>query len=668
MAKKKVVVIANCQARAIDSILNELSDDIEVTKVGIVHILKSHQEEEFVSYFEEADFIIAQIVHHSYPCEFVRTDNLRSKYGDKVVSIVNLYYTGDTPYLSNLPKQYRLSEAPFSDYHFKVVFDSWFKGESVSEATSALKTQYLSKDNSVSSSSIEELKLREKYADIKISDFFQHKRTKRGFHTFNHPTNDVLVEYCTRILDYLEVDYNRNITIKGEFLDQTVPFIESDKHKTVNNGVEYYYTTLELVSLFFYFYNSLEGIAVGKIYVPKVIVQYWDGESIPPEIARLMDSWKEHNPDFTYQIYDYKAAYSFIQKNYGVVGAKVFAKAKLPAMQSDIFRVAYCLKEGGVYVDAATKCFSSIDSLIDNDCSLTVLRKWHGGIWNGFIAALPEDELLADIWRSIVSNVSQEKFNNVSQATGPTLFSEFCKGDNVCIIPQIEAKPTFDLINDLSHKGDTHWSKVQKSQSIYNTTKLDNKTHMNDSDKVLNYLQSLQDEVKDYMLQDLPRWIEIKNYKEKRAFQYFWENRQEFRSLIRYRAMTAQEKFKLTTNIVQQILKLVGNKPTLFVGNLYLSCKQIGPGLYIEHGFSTVVFAKSIGKNFWLNQNVTVGTGKGGHPTIGDNVRIGANSVVIGGIKVNDRVKVGAGAVLNFEVPEGSTVVAQKPRVIPDIL
>ncbi|MEL0649169.1 WcbI family polysaccharide biosynthesis putative acetyltransferase [Pseudoalteromonas agarivorans] len=664
MAKKKVVVIANCQARPINIILEAMCDDIEITKVGIIHLLKSAQENEFTSYFEDADYIIAQIVQPTYPCEFVRTDYLQKRYGKKIISIVNLYYNGDTPYLNNLPKEYRLKDAPFSDYHFQVVFDNWFKGESVSTAAKALKAQYSSKNDSVPRDSVLELKHREKDADIKISDFLEPNSSQRGFHTFNHPTNYVLIEYCARILAFLGLNYTKEIILKDEILDQIVPFEDEDTHKIIIKGVAHRYTTLELVSLFFYFYNSLEGIKVGKIAVPKVIVQYWDGDNIPPDVLSLMDSWKKCNPDYQYKIYNFQAAYDFILKNYGVEEAKIFNNAKLPAMQSDIFRVAFCLKNGGTYVDAATKCLASIDDLIKESGSLTVMRKWHGGIWNGFISANSGDNTLVKIWNAIVVNVSEEIHDNVLEATGPSLFNKFCNSENATIIEQTGAKPYFDLVNDLSHKGDTHWSKVQQKQSIYNS--LRTITKLSNADKIARFFETLPEDVKASILQDLPRWINKTNYKEDKAFQYFWEGRQEFRSVIKYRIMMAQEKFELDTNILHEVVKLAGNTPTLFVSNLYLSCKDIGPGLYIEHGFSTIVFAKSIGKNFWVNQSVTIGTGKDGYPTIGDDVRIGANSVVIGGFKVNDRVKVGAGAVLNFEVPVGSTVVAQKPRVLPE--
>lgn len=66
---------------------------------------------------------------------------------------------------------------------------------------------------------------------------------------------------------------------------------------------------------------------------------------------------------------------------------------------------------------------------------------------------------------------------------------------------------------------------------------------------------------------------------------------------------------------------------------------DIGPGLIIYHGYSTIIHSTKIGKNFSTYQNVTIGRGKeinGRYtPIIGDNVTIGAGSIVVKDIPSN---------------------------------
>lgn len=97
---------------------------------------------------------------------------------------------------------------------------------------------------------------------------------------------------------------------------------------------------------------------------------------------------------------------------------------------------------------------------------------------------------------------------------------------------------------------------------------------------------------------------------------------------------------------------------------LEIRVPQIGGGIYIQHGTSTQLDAKSIGKNFWTNQNVTVGWNGPGNPVIGDNVRIGTGAVVIGPINIGDNVNIGANAIVTKDSPSNCTVVSPQAFII----
>ena len=76
-----------------------------------------------------------------------------------------------------------------------------------------------------------------------------------------------------------------------------------------------------------------------------------------------------------------------------------------------------------------------------------------------------------------------------------------------------------------------------------------------------------------------------------------------------------------------------------------------------------------IGDDCMLYQGATLGmTGKQlegkRHPTLGNNVLVGANAVVLGDITIGSDVRVGAGAVVVKAVPEGATVVGVPARIV----
>lgn len=99
--------------------------------------------------------------------------------------------------------------------------------------------------------------------------------------------------------------------------------------------------------------------------------------------------------------------------------------------------------------------------------------------------------------------------------------------------------------------------------------------------------------------------------------------------------------------------------------NLYINCSDIDEGLFIEHGFSTVIACQHIGRNCWINQQVTIGySNKTNCPYIGNNVNIKAGAKVIGGVKVGDDVIIGANAVVVKDVPSHSIVAGVPAKVI----
>lgn len=95
---------------------------------------------------------------------------------------------------------------------------------------------------------------------------------------------------------------------------------------------------------------------------------------------------------------------------------------------------------------------------------------------------------------------------------------------------------------------------------------------------------------------------------------------------------------------------------------------KIGKGLFIDHGMGVVIGETAeIGENVTLFQGVTLGgTGKKKekrHPTLGNNVVVGAGAKVLGNITIGDNVSIGANAVVVKSVPQGSTVVGIPGRV-----
>ena len=95
---------------------------------------------------------------------------------------------------------------------------------------------------------------------------------------------------------------------------------------------------------------------------------------------------------------------------------------------------------------------------------------------------------------------------------------------------------------------------------------------------------------------------------------------------------------------------------------------RIGPGLFIDHGMGVVIGETAeIGENVTLLQGVTLGgtslRREKRHPTLGNNVVVGAGAKIIGAFTIGDNSRIGAGSVVVREVPSNSVVVGVPGRV-----
>ncbi len=158
---------------------------------------------------------------------------------------------------------------------------------------------------------------------------------------------------------------------------------------------------------------------------------------------------------------------------------------------------------------------------------------------------------------------------------------------------------------------------------------------------------------KDIIQYDVERWMKVLNIKKslKLGFIILLTFFPEYRNLFYHR---------------------IGGSISLWIGwlcpemkTLFINTRNIGPGLFIQHGFSTIIAARYIGRDCWINQQVTIGySNKTDCPYLGDNVTINAGAKIIGGIKMGNNSIAGANAVVVKNVPDNCTVVGAPAYII----
>jgi len=160
---------------------------------------------------------------------------------------------------------------------------------------------------------------------------------------------------------------------------------------------------------------------------------------------------------------------------------------------------------------------------------------------------------------------------------------------------------------------------------------------------------------------DLRRWLQ----QDKKSFRsdffalnHYLTHKKEFRNLLLHRLWNPS-RTKLCK--VHFLLARALWKP---MDTLYLNTRHIGGGLYIQHGFATIVAAKRLGDNCWINQQVTIGYNGDEAPVLEDNVCVYCGAKVLGGLTMKTGSIAAAGAVVLQDVPENAIVGGVPAEVI----
>lgn len=217
-----IVVIGNCQAEPLSKIICSKNRFINSIKVITAHLYR--HEDAIYRTLDRADFILTQPLADKFPG--IATQALKSRYGSKVITFLNLHFNGfhsDWTYL-NLNPAKRL-HGPMGEYHNVSIIESFQAGLSEDEALERFEScEYnQSRFGHAAAQSLNELRQREASVDIKMTDFIEQAYLNKqcNFHTFNHPNTATLNEEANRILKYLNLPYEDSTPI-GEVLNFTV--------------------------------------------------------------------------------------------------------------------------------------------------------------------------------------------------------------------------------------------------------------------------------------------------------------------------------------------------------------------------------------------------------------------------------------------------------------
>lgn len=169
---------------------------------------------------------------------------------------------------------------------------------------------------------------------------------------------------------------------------------------------------------------------------------------------------------------------------------------------------------------------------------------------------------------------------------------------------------------------------------------------------VVLYFLVISENVKSLLKADLKRWCEWKMlpFGFVSFGELFWQFK-EFRVIVYKRV-----------GVITIPLQLVFHGEN----NCYIATKpeNIGPGMIIQHGYSTGICPLSIGRNFHVNQRVSIGWNYDRQSIIGHDVTIRVGAVIVGGCKIGNGATIAANALVTKNVPPYAIMMGNPAKIV----
>ncbi len=195
------------------------------------------------------------------------------------------------------------------------------------------------------------------------------------------------------------------------------------------------------------------------------IIQFWHEPEPPADVAAAMASWAARNPGVEHAVFNKDSARDFIVGHYGAPLLEAYDNARHPAMQSDLFRLAYLAMRGGVYVDADEHCIADMRgafaALRQVQLVAWLSHETFPYLYNGFLAAAPGSLIirnaLAESVHLLATHRAAGTRTDMWSVTGPGLITRavgkrLTEAHDVLLLTDSEYRGFAETLEDLDYK------------------------------------------------------------------------------------------------------------------------------------------------------------------------------------------------------------------------
>lgn len=150
------------------------------------------------------------------------------------------------------------------------------------------------------------------------------------------------------------------------------------------------------------------------------LVQYWHSPTVPTDVARMIATFEDRNPDLRHMLFDRAGAESLIGEHLSTRELAAFRACAVPAMQADYFRYCAGFVLGGICCDVDYYCARSLGPLIAGTNSGLLFQTPNQTVHNGFVVFPSSGHPLLRLALDVATaNIERRTWEDVWWMTGP---------------------------------------------------------------------------------------------------------------------------------------------------------------------------------------------------------------------------------------------------------
>ena len=170
----------------------------------------------------------------------------------------------------------------------------------------------------------------------------------------------------------------------------------------------------------------------------KLYQTYHIKENLPPKMQECMDSLKNQNPEFEYELFDDDDCRNFIEDNFPIEIVKAFDALIPGAYKADLFRACILYIQGGIYLDNKLNCINGFKLIELTNREHIAYDYDNKSIWNAVMVFKPENQILMKYIKRVVENIKSDFYGDMELwPTGPRLLGLLYE-ENKNLIDNIE--------------------------------------------------------------------------------------------------------------------------------------------------------------------------------------------------------------------------------------